>query len=162
MHEASKVVADEIVKNLLKKQKEGKPFVMGICGGASPQHIYEELVRRHKEENISFRNLVVFNIYEYYPITDSTQSNLQMLKDIFWIISTSTPRTSIRPIRPLKRSHSGKLCGIRRGARIVRRFGLFVVGLGSKGNIGFNMPGSNPNSRTRLRNARRRFSYATP
>ena len=83
MHEASKVVADEIVKNLLQKQKEGKPFVMGICGGASPQHIYEELVRRHKEENISFRNLVVFNIYEYYPVTDITQSNLQMLKDVF-------------------------------------------------------------------------------
>lgn len=151
MHEASKVVADEIVKNLLKKQKEGKPFVMGICGGASPQHIYEELVRRHKEENISFRNLVVFNIYEYYPITDSTQSNLQMLKDVFLDHIDIDPKNIYSPNPAVEKDLIAESCAAYEEA--LESYGgldYLLLGLGSKGNIGFNMPGSNPNSRTRL------------
>jgi len=151
MHEASKVVADEIVTILLKKQQEGKPFVMGICGGASPQHIYEELVRRHKEENISFRNLIVFNIYEYYPVSDVSQSNLQMLKDIFLDHIDIDPKNIYSPNPAVEKDLIAESCVAYEEA--LESYGgldYLLLGLGSKGNIGFNMPGSNPNSRTRL------------
>jgi glucosamine-6-phosphate deaminase len=151
MHEASKVVADEIVTILLKKQQEGKPFVMGICGGASPQHIYEELVRRHKEENISFRNLIVFNIYEYYPVSDVSQSNLQMLKDVFLDHIDIDPHNIYSPDPAVEKDLITENCAAYEEA--LESFGgldYLLLGLGSKGNIGFNMPGSNPNSRTRL------------
>ena len=62
---AARNVAEEIVQEMLQKQHEGKPFVLGISGGASPIPVYEELVRHHKEKGVSFRNLVVFNTYEF-------------------------------------------------------------------------------------------------
>jgi glucosamine-6-phosphate deaminase len=80
---AAKKVAEQIVKEILAKQSKGEMYVLGISGGTSPVLVYEELVRRHKTENISFRNVVVFNMYEYYPVYDSTFSNLQFLKEVF-------------------------------------------------------------------------------
>src|SRR5699024_4668605 len=76
-------IAKDISKEIQKKEKEGKPFVFGISGGASPVPVYEELVRLHKEEGLSFKNVVVYNTYEFYPVLDFSYSNLQMLKDVF-------------------------------------------------------------------------------
>ena len=66
---AAKKVASDIVKDLRKSQAEGKQFVLGVLGGTSPIQVYEELVRMHKEDGVSFSNLIVFNIYEFYPIS---------------------------------------------------------------------------------------------
>ncbi len=81
-HRAAKKIAKDIVKEMTQKQQKEEPFVLGISGGASPLPVYEELVRLHKEENASFKNLVVFNTYEFYPVLDFSFSNLQMLKDM--------------------------------------------------------------------------------
>ena len=59
---AAKKVANDIVKHLQQKQTEGKPFVLGLSGGSSPNLVYEELVKLHKENGVSFRDLIVFNI----------------------------------------------------------------------------------------------------
>ena len=80
---AAKKIAKDIVNEMKEKQQDGKSFVLGISGGASPVPVYEELVRLHKREGVSFRNLIVFNTYEFYPVHDFTYSNLQMLKDNF-------------------------------------------------------------------------------
>ena len=75
---ASKKVANQIVKLMREKEATGKPFVLGVSGSVSPLLIYEELVSQHKEDGVSFKNLVAFNIYEYYPVYDSSFSNLQL------------------------------------------------------------------------------------
>lgn len=82
-NKAAKKIANDIVKEMLKLKQTGKQFVLGISGGSSPLPVYEELVRQHREENLSFSNLVVFNTYEFYPVMDFAYSNLQMLKDFF-------------------------------------------------------------------------------
>ena len=73
--EASKVVAQEIAELIRLKQAKNKPCVLGLATGSSPIKVYEELVRMHKEEGLSFYNVISFNLDEYYPMTkDNRQS----------------------------------------------------------------------------------------
>lgn len=46
----------------------GSPCVLGLATGSTPMHVYRELVRLHKEEGLSFANVVTFNLDEYYPM----------------------------------------------------------------------------------------------
>ncbi|MDI1304001.1 MAG: glucosamine-6-phosphate deaminase, partial [bacterium] len=62
--EASKIVAQEIAALILSKQAENKSCVLGLATGSSPIKVYEELVRMHKEEGLSFSNVVTFNLDE--------------------------------------------------------------------------------------------------
>lgn len=65
---ASLKVAKKIKKLILQKQKEGKQCVLGLATGATPVSVYAELVRMHKEDGLSFKNVVTVNLDEYYPM----------------------------------------------------------------------------------------------
>ena len=67
--EASKIVANEIADLIRKKQKENKNCVLGLATGSSPISVYNELVRIHKEEGLSFSNVVSYNLDEYFPMS---------------------------------------------------------------------------------------------
>ena len=66
--EASVHVAKSIALAIRQKQQEGEPIVLGLATGSTPIKVYEELVRLHKEEGLSFQNVVTFNLDEYYPM----------------------------------------------------------------------------------------------
>ena len=66
--EASIEVAREISSLIIKKQKENKNCVLGLATGSSPISVYNELVRMHKEEGLSFKNVITFNLDEYFPM----------------------------------------------------------------------------------------------
>ena len=66
--EGSKYAAAEIGKLIKQKQKENKPCVLGLATGSTPISMYKELVRLHKEEGLSFKNVITFNLDEYFPI----------------------------------------------------------------------------------------------
>jgi len=71
----SKIVAKEIADLIKQKQLENKKCVLGLATGSSPIKVYEELIRMHKEEGLSFYNVVTFNLDEYYPMEkDNTES----------------------------------------------------------------------------------------
>src|SRR5690606_8953885 len=136
-------IANDIVKEITQKEKEGKPFVFGISGGASPVPVYEELVRKHKEEGLSFKNVVVFNTYEFYPVLDFAFSNLQMLKEVFLDKIDIAPENIFSPDATVEKEMIGEIC--EEYEKKLENFGgmdYLLLGLGSKGNIGFNMPGS--------------------
>ena len=69
-------IADAVVKEILTKQNEGKFCILGLGTGTSLTPVYRELIRRHKEDKISFSNVVVFNAYEYFPLKDSKDLRL--------------------------------------------------------------------------------------
>ncbi len=143
--------AREIVKAMLEQQKKNKPFVLGLPGGVSPQSVYKELIRMHKEDKVSFENMVVFNTYEYYPLTDESHSNLHSLKEDFLNHIDIKPENIYSPDVNVEKD--GILDSCERFTADLYKFdGLdyLLLGLGSKGNIGFNMPGSNLYSKTRL------------
>ena len=148
---AAKKVADEIVNEILDKQSKGEMYVLGISGGVSPVLVYEELVRRHKTENISFNNVVIFSMYEYYPGHESAFSNLQFLQDVFLNRVDISPENVYSPNASVAKDFISENC--KKYENALRQMGgldHLLAGLGSKGNIGFNMPGSNHSTETRL------------
>ena len=68
VEEGSLTIAREIAAQIRKKQDGWEKFVLALPGGRSPMNIYRELVRMHKEEGLSFRNVIVFLEYEFYPL----------------------------------------------------------------------------------------------
>jgi glucosamine-6-phosphate deaminase len=144
-------ISKEISKEISKKEKEGKPFVFGIGGGTSPMPVYEELVRMHKEEGLSFKNVIVFNTYEFYPILDFPFSNLQMLKDVFLDKIDISPENIYSPDATVEKDFISQICEeYEKKLEISGGMDYLLLGLGSKGNVGFNMPGSSLHSQTRM------------
>jgi len=73
--EASVAIANEISEIIRKKNAEGKLAVLGLATGSTPKRIYNELIRLHQTEGLSFKNVVCFNLDEYYQLqSDSSQS----------------------------------------------------------------------------------------
>ena len=151
LNRAAKKVANDIVKQMKKKQEKNQSFILGITGGSSPQPVYEHLVRIHKEENVSFSNLVVFNTYEFYPVVDETLSNLHFLKEIFLNQIDIKPENIFSLNATVEKDLISANCE-EFDNNIEKLGGLdyLLLGLGSKGNLAFNMPGSNLHSQTRL------------
>ena len=68
-NEGSKLIAQEIAYLITEKQKQNKMCVLGLATGSSPVSVYRELVRMHQEEGLSFKNVISFNLDEYYPLS---------------------------------------------------------------------------------------------
>jgi glucosamine-6-phosphate deaminase len=148
---AAQKVAKDIVNEMMQKQQKGEPFVLGISGGASPLPVYEELVRIHREQNVSFSNLVVFNTYEFYPVMDFSFSNLQMLKDVLLNQIDMDPENIFSPDATTEKDLIAENCeAFEKNLNDKGGLDYLLLGLGSKGNVGFNMPGSSLHSQTRL------------
>ncbi len=148
---AAKKVAADIVAEMQLKQQKGERFVLGISGGASPMPVYEELVRQHKEKNVSFKNLVIFNTYEFYPVLDFSFSNLQMLKEVFLNQIDIDPANIFSPDATIEKDLIAENCeAFEQDLKNMGGLDYLLLGLGSKGNVGFNMPGSGLHSQTRL------------
>ena len=125
---------------------------MALQGGNSPKEVNQELVRMHNEEGLSFANVVVFNLYEYYPLTaDAINSNLNQLKEMFLDKVNIDPANIFTPDGTLPKEEIFEFCR-QYEQRILEMGGLDIVllGIGRVGNIAFNEPGSRMNSTTRL------------
>jgi len=78
---ASKAAAAKIAELIREKQKTGQMCVLGLATGSSPKRLYAELVRLHKEDGLSFRNVITFNLEEYYSMeTDAILSYVRLIK----------------------------------------------------------------------------------
>ena len=68
VEDGSKYVANEIASLIRLKESNNEKIILGMATGSTPKTLYAELVRMHKEEGLSFKNVVTFNLDEYYPI----------------------------------------------------------------------------------------------
>jgi len=149
--EASLQVAGDIADRIREKQNSGAPFVLGLPGGHSPQTIYSELIRLHKEEGLSLKNVVVFNIYEFYPLVTQSSSNLQLLKESFLDHVDIDAKNIYSPDGFTPKEEILNYC--REYEQTIQRLGgidYLLLGLGRAGNIGINIAGSSMSSQTRL------------
>ena len=73
----SKAVAKQIADFILEKQKKKEKCVLGLATGSTPKTLYAELVRMHKEEKLSFKNVITFNLDQYYPISNDALQSYQ-------------------------------------------------------------------------------------
>ena len=150
--EGANHIACEIAQLIRDKQKAGRFCVLALPGGNSPRNVYSALIRMHKEEGLSFRNVIIFNLYEYYPLTaDALNSNLNALKEMFLDHVDIDKQNIFSPDGTIPKDTIFEYC--RLYEQRIESFGgldAVLLGIGRVGNIGFNEPGSRLNSTTRL------------
>lgn len=152
MEEGVKVIADKICVKILEKQHERKLFVMAVGVGISLRSLYTELVRRYREEGLSFYNVVVFNLYEYYPLTPELSNTcFKQLKSLF-LDHVDIDKQHVFAING-SISQDSVLEYCRQYEQRIQNYGtidVVLAGIGVTGNIGMNGAGSQFNSSTRL------------
>ncbi len=150
--QGSRYVAGIIADLIRQKQKNNEICVLGLATGSSPLGVYRELIRLHKEEGLSFKNVVTFNLDEYFPMDPgSVQSYVYyMYENLFNHIDI--PRENINiPDGTLSLDRVYEFC--QEYEQKIKNYGgidLQILGIGRTGHIGFNEPGSDINSPTRL------------
>ncbi len=148
----SKSVAKEIADLIREKQAKNELCILGLATGSSPKSLYAELVRLHKEEALSFKNVVSFNLDEYYPMEpDSINSYVRFMNELLFNHIDILPENVHIPDGTLSKEVIGDYCNDYE-AKIEMYGGLDlqVLGIGGNGHIGFNESGSLQNSKTRL------------
>ncbi|MAZ25886.1 MAG: glucosamine-6-phosphate deaminase [Cytophagaceae bacterium] len=149
---ASKIVAQRIASLIREKAKHNKHAVLGLATGATPIKVYEELVRMHKEESLSFENVITFNLDEYYPMQpDAKQSYVRFMdENLFNHIDIKRKNIHVPDGTLAKEDITDYCLEYERKITAVGGLDIQVLGIGRTGHIGFNEPGSAPNSGTRL------------
>lgn len=149
---ASQVVAEEIASLIRQRQGLGKMAVLGLATGSTPIKVYEELVRMHREDGLSFRNVITFNLDEYYPMDPgSIHSYHRFMQEHLFDHIDIEPENVHIPNGQLSEEQIKKYC-LSYENKIEEAGGLDiqVLGIGRTGHIGFNEPGSSLTSKTRL------------
>ena len=145
-------VADEVAQLIRARADEGRTAVLGLATGSTPTGVYSELVRRYREEDLSFANVVTFNLDEYYPIApDALQSYVRYMNEQLFDHVDVPPENVHIPDGTLDRNAVPAYCRAYE-EKIQEAGGLDIqlLGIGRTGHIGFNEPGSNRRTRTRL------------
>ena len=149
--EASLLVAQEIATLIRNKNKAKKSCVLGLATGSSPIKVYEELVRLHKEEGLSFANVITFNLDEYYPMDKSNiQSYFYFMHEHLFNHVDILPTNINIPDGSIDKKDVYQYC-VDYEMKIKALGGLDfqLLGIGRTGHVGFNEPGSHFNSGTR-------------
>ena len=150
--EGSIHVAKSIALAIRQKQQEGEHIVLGLATGSSPIQVYQELVRMHREEGLSFSNVISFNLDEYYPMQpNAPQSYVRFMREFLFDHVDIKPENIHIPDGTLPLDQIEAFCN--RYEKMIEQAGgidIQILGIGRTGHIGFNEPGSYESSVTRL------------
>ncbi len=150
--QASSYVANEIAKLIRSRQADGKTCVLGLATGSTPTGIYAELVRMHREEGLSFANVTTFNLDEYYPMQpEELQSYVRFMNEHLFDhldipqenVHVPDGTLSVEEVAQYCRDYEAKI-------QSAGGIDIQILGIGRTGHVGFNEPGSDNQSRTRL------------
>jgi len=148
----ARLVAGRIAALIRERRAGGQRAVLGLATGSTPIGVYRELIRMHREEGLSFANVVTFNLDEYYPMAkDSVHAyHRYMWENLFAHVDVDPANVHIPP-GDLARDQLDEAC-LRYELDIERAGGIDfqLLGIGKTGHIGFNEPGSGVESRTRV------------
>ena len=152
VEDGSKYVANEIASLIRLKESNNEKIILGLATGSTPKTLYAELVRMHKEEGLSFKNVVTFNLDEYYPIEKmALQSyNNFMHRVLFNHIDIDQDNINILDGEIPKEDIKAYCAAYEKKIEDAGGIDLQILGIGINGHIGFNEPGSAIFSKTRL------------
>lgn len=145
-------VAQSIALAIRQKQQEGEKIVLGLATGSTPISVYNELVRMHKEEGLSFQNVVTFNLDEYYPMApDASQSYVYFMNEYLFNHVDILPENVHIPDGTIALADVGSYCEqYEKKIKLAGGLDIQLLGIGRTGHIGFNEPGSREDSLTRI------------
>jgi glucosamine-6-phosphate deaminase len=150
--EGSEFAAREIAHLIRSKAEKGEKCVLGLATGSTPISLYAALARLHKEEGLSFKNVVTFNLDEYYPIEPEALQSYHnfMQRYLFSKVDIDPANINIPDGRIAKDKLKEYCQSYEQKITDAGGIDLQVLGIGNNGHIGFNEPGSSRYSRTRL------------
>jgi glucosamine-6-phosphate deaminase len=147
----SLAIAQKVADLIREKENLGQKCVLGLSGGFSPAGVYDELVRMHNVEKLSFANVVVFNVSEFFPFNEGGHSNAHLLKSQLLNKVDFNFENFYSPDSRVNRSNVYEFC--RNYEEEIENHGglnLVLVSVGLVGNIAYNEPGSQISTLTRL------------
>ena len=151
IEEGTEQIANEIVSKIRDRQREGKFCTIAIGTGASLRYLFTALIRKHKDEGVSFRNVVFFNLYEYYPLAEGGGSSFTQLNNLF-LSQIDIDRQNVFTMDgTIPQEAIMEHC--RLYEQRIQTFGgldIAIMGIGREVNIGMNVPAPHMNSITRL------------
>jgi len=150
--EGSQYVAKIIADLIVEKNADGKKAVIGLATGSTPKSLYAELVRMHREEGLSFKNVITFNLDQYYPMeADALNSYHYFMRKYLFEQTDIDPKNYFLPNGTIPKEKI-KEHAAEYEKKIAEAGGidLQILGIGNNGHIGFNEPGSPVYSKTRL------------
>ena len=150
--EASYYVAQEIISLVSQRQKEGKKMVLGLPTGSTPIKVYDYLVQAHKEQGVSFSNVISFNLDEYFPMhSESIHSYVRFMREhLFDHLDIPAHQINIPDGQQNKESVRAYCQNYEQKIIDSGGIDIQILGIGRTGHIGFNEPGSSLKSKTRL------------
>lgn len=127
------------------------PFILGLPTGSSPVMAYKEMIKRHQQGEVSFKNVVTFNMDEYVGIAEDHPQSYHafMYENLFNHIDIPQENINI-----LNGNAADLAVECQRYEDKMKSYGgidLFLGGIGPDGHIAFNEPGSSLVSRTRVK-----------
>ena len=148
----SNALAAQIAKLIREKQAQNQPCVLGMATGATPILLYKELVRLHKEEGLSFKNVITINLDEYYPIPrNAYQSYWSFMHRHLFDLVDIDPKNIHLPNSEWNKDELKESClAYEQTIEKIGGIDLQILGIGKNGHIGFNEPGSSFHSKTRV------------
>lgn len=150
--EASSKVAQEIALLIEEKAKKGKMCVLGLATGSTPTSVYDALVKMHTQEGLSFKNVITFNLDEYYPMDpEALQSYVRFMNEYLFSHIDILEENIHIPDGTVGKKNVPEYC--QEYENKIKKAGgidLQLLGIGRTGHIGFNEPGSGIGSLTRL------------
>ena len=152
IEEGAADIANQLEIDIKKREQEGRLFIMGIGSGSSLTPIFEELIKRHKAGKLSFKNVVMFNAYEYFPLNaENVNRSINQLKQRFLNHIDIEEKNIYTLDGTIAQDKVQEHCRAYE-QRIKELGGLDVIllGIGRMGNIATNEPGSSLTSASRL------------
>lgn len=149
--EGSIQVANEIASLIRKRKHEGRSCVLALGAGSGVNIVYSELVRLHKEAGLSFANVVVFNVSEYYPLDAAAPGKAKLLHENLLDKIDIKPKNIFTPDGTIEKDAIFDFC--KAYEQHIDNYGgidLALLEIGIDGNVAFNEPGSQLSSTTRL------------
>lgn len=148
----ARAVAIRIAEVIRARQLDGRGAVLGLATGSTPVGVYRELIRMHRDEALSFRNVTTFNLDEYYPMEPENLHSYHrfMWENLFRHVDIDPARVHL-PKGDVPREQVAEMCEAYEATiRAAGGIDFQLLGIGKTGHIGFNEPGSGAKSPTRL------------
>ena len=145
-------IANHLEADIKKREQEGRKYVMGVGSGSSLTPIFQELIKRHQAGKLSFKNVVVFNAYEYFPLSEeNVNRGINQLKERFLNHIDIDVENIFTPDGTIAQNDVQEHC--RQYEQHIKELGgldVILLGIGRMGNIATNEPGSSITSASRL------------
>ena len=145
-------IANHLEADIKKREQEGRKYVMGVGSGSSLTPIFHELIKRHQAGKLSFKNVVVFNAYEYFPLSEeNVNRGINQLKERFLNHIDIDVENIFTPDGTITQNDVQEHC--RQYEQHIKELGgldVILLGIGRMGNIATNEPGSSLTSASRL------------